>query len=158
MDLYDFYKTVVDATAQDSNLNAWAVANFGSPMNVHAGMPSDSFPDMDEDTPFLMFSEPSRSCSQNRRTIEYGFGAWLGLSNDTERVGKPDNETHPSGIELVLDGMRLVRLAVIAALPEGVTLDDFEEHADVNAVVDEVHGDMGFAFSQELTIGQDPMA
>jgi hypothetical protein len=49
-------------------------------------------------------------------------------------------------------------LAVIAVLPDGVLLDDFEEHADVNAVGAEVHGDMGFVFQQNLTIGMDPMA
>ncbi len=63
----------------------------------------------------------------------------------------------PTGIELILDGMRLVRLAVVSGLPDGVILNEFEEHADVNATGSEVHGEMEFIFLHTLTIGQNPM-
>jgi len=158
MDLYDFYKTIVTGVAQDATLAAWAVAQCGGALSVYAGMPSDDFPDMTDDVPFVLFGEPSRSCGQKRRTIEYGCEAWMGLSVSGDKTGNPANMSEPAGIEKILDGMRLVRLAVVAALPAGVTLTDFEEHADVNAAGSEVHGDMGFSFSHQLTIGMDPMA
>lgn len=157
MDLYDFYSAIVDGVAGDADLAAWAVANFGKAVTVHAGLPADSFPDMESDTPFVAFAEPFRQCSQNRRTIVYGVGAWMGLSDKDTDVLAPDGEVRPTGIQLILDGMRLVRLAVIAAMPAGVALDDFEEHADVNAVGAEVNGDMGFVFVQPVLIGQNPM-
>jgi len=157
MDLYDFYKTIVTGVAQDTDLAAWAVAQFGTSVTVFAGMPSDDFPDMDDDVPFVLFGEPTRNCSQNRRTINYACGAWMGLSVSGLKTGNPDNLTEPIGVERILDGLRLVRLAVVASLPDGVTLDDFEENADVNAAGSEVHGDMGFSFSQPLTIGMNPM-
>ena len=157
MDLYDFYKTIVTGVAQDSDLDTWANAQFSSSVNVFAGMPSDDFPDMEDDVPFVLFGEPSRSCSQNRRTIQYSCGAWMGLSVSGDKTGNPDNLDEPAGVEQILDGMRLVRLAVVASLPDGVTLDGFEEHADVNAAGSEVHGDMGFTFSHVMTIGMNPM-
>lgn len=157
MDLYDFYKTVVDGVASNATLTAWSVTHFGADMHVYGGMPHDAFPDMAEDTPFVLFGEPSRSCGQGRRAITYGMGAWMGLSDEDDAVLIPYNGQRPTGIELICDGMRLVRLAVAASLPSGVIIDDFEEHADVNAVGSEVHGDMGFSFLQRLTIGQNPM-
>ena len=157
MDLYDFFTTVVRGVAQDNALRAWAMSNFGKNITVLNAMPSENFPDMTTDTPFVLFSEPARRCSQSRRTIDYSFGAWFGLSDSGDEVIVIDNEEKPTGIQLVLDGMRLVRLAVVSSLPEGIDLDDFEEHSDVNAVGDEVHGDMEFYFSEKLTIGQNPM-
>jgi hypothetical protein len=157
MDLYDFYKTIVTGVAQDSALSTWANAQFSKAVNVLAGLPSDDFPDMDDDVPFVLFGEPTRSCSQRQRSITYACGAWMGLSVTGSKSGNPSNLGEPAGVEKILDGMRLVRLAVIAVLPDGVLLDDFEEHADVNAVGTEVHGDMGFIFRQTLTIGMDPM-
>jgi len=157
MDLYDFYKTIVKGVAQNANLVAWATAQFGTTISVLAGMPSDDFPNINDDTPFVMFGEPTRSCSQNRRTIIYGCGAWMGLTVTGSKAGNPANLSEPAGVEKILDGMRLVRLAVASVLPSGIYLDDFEEHADVNASGSEVHGDMGFTFSQTLTIGQSPM-
>ena len=157
MDLFDFYTTIIDGVAQDTDLVAWATANFGKTIHVYGGMPADDFPDMTDDVPFVLFGEPTRSCSQNRRTITYACGAWMGLSDNDDEVLVPANGQRPTGIQLILDGMRLVRLAVADSLPAGVTLDDFEEHADVNAVGSEVHGDMGFSFVQPLAIGQNPM-
>jgi len=157
MDLYDLYKTIVTGVARNSKLNIWATSKFGSALSVFAGMPSDSFPDMDEDTPFIIFAEPMRSCSQNNSTITYGCGAWMGLSISGDNTFNPSGANELAGVELILDGMRLVRLAVVDALPGGVYLDDFDEHADVNAVGSEVHGDMGFIFKEKLTIGQNPM-
>ena len=159
MDLYDFYSDIVSAVAQDADLVAWAAAHFDNELSVYAGMPSENFPDMTDDTPFVLFGEPTRSCSQNRRTIVYGCEAWMGLAEpNTDQMLKPDGERHPTGIELILDGMRLVRLAVVAALPDGVSLEEFDEAADANAVGSEVHGAMVFSFLEILTIGQDPMA
>jgi hypothetical protein len=157
MDLYDFYRDMVADVAHNGDLSSWAHIRYGSPVSVYTGFPTDGPPDMTADTPFLMFAEPSRQCSQNRREIIYSCGAWLGLSVTGDQVRVEANLTEPAGVEQILDGMRLVRLAVVEALPEGVTLEDFEEYADVNAVGSEVHGQMAFVFKQTLTIGQDPM-
>ena len=157
MDLYDFYRGLVSDVAHDTALGSWAYTRYGQRLMVYTGFPADGPPDMDADTPFLMFAEPSRACSQNRREIIYSFGAWLGLAVTGDHVRVEANLTEPAGVEQILDGMRLVRLAVVAALPDGVSLEDFEEYADVNAVGSEVHGQMGFVFKEILTIGQDPM-
>ena len=157
MDLYDFYKTIVDGVAQNATLNAWATSTFGSNLTVFAGMPADDFPDMEDDTPFIIFGEPTRSCSQRERLITYSCGAWLGLSVSGDKIFTPDGENELAGVERILDGMRLLRLAVVDALPEGILLDEFIEHADVNAVGSEVHGDLAFVFTQHLTIGENPM-
>ena len=157
MDLYDFYATIVDGVAQDDDLVSWATAHFGKAIHVYGAMPSADFPDMTDDVPFVLFGEPMRSCSQSQRRITYACGAWMGLSDEDDMVLVPDNAQRPTGLELILDGMRLVRLAVVASLPDGVLLDDFEEHADVNAVGSEVHGDLNFVFIHTLTIGQSPM-
>lgn len=157
MDLYDFYRDLVADVAHDGDLTAWSHIRYGKAIAVYTGFPTDGPPDMTADVPFLMFAEPSRMCSQNRREIIYSCGAWLGLAVTGDQVRVEAHLTEPAGVEQILDGMRLVRLAVVGALPEGVTLEDFEEYADVNAVGSEVHGQMAFVFKQVLTIGQDPM-
>ncbi len=156
MDLYDFYKTVTDGVAKNDALNIWVTSIFGSNLSVYAGMPADAV-DMEDDPPFLIFGEPTRSCSQRERIITYACAVWMGLSVTGAKTFNPDNESELQGVEYIMDGMRLVRLAVVGVLPAGIILDEFVEYADVNAVGTEVHGDMNFVFRETLTIGMDPM-
>jgi hypothetical protein len=157
MNLYDFYKTIALGVAQDSDLSTWATNLYSSGVTVFMGLPSDNFPDMDDDPPFVALSEPYRQSSQRRGTITYGCAAWIGLSATGTKDGNPVNLIEPVGLEQVLDCQQLVRLAIAAVLPGGVYLDPSEEFADVNAVDTEVLAHMELTFTQRLTIGQSPM-
>ncbi len=156
MDLYDFYKTIIEGVAQDAKLLTWASSNFGNNLGIYAGAPAE-LPDMDDDTPVLVFGEPSRVCSQRDREITYAFEAWLGLSVSGAKGFNPSGENELKGVELAMDGARLVRLSIIDNMPDNIHLEDFGEDFDVNAVDTEVHGYMRFVFLETLTIGSDPM-
>lgn len=156
MDLYTLFSAIRDGLAQDADLGAWAVIEFGSAIKVFSGIPADDFPNMDADAPFIALGDPADLRGAGNRTIVYELSGWIGLTNADRTVQALDNVTEPAGVKQVIDGLRLVRDAVIASLPEGITLERFETAADTLGAHDEVNGHFDMTLSQELLIGQSP--
>jgi len=158
MQTKDLFNAIFSAVAQDSDLIAWAAAGFANPLKFYRGMPSELFPDMDDDTPFVLFGDPWSRRAAERRDIAFGFECWIGvLSSGYDDLGI-DNTTAPAGSDLILDGAALLRAAVIAALPAGVIVREVEEYHDTMGSGSEVHGFLAFELAQHLTIGQSPMS
>lgn len=156
MQTKDLFGTIFSAVSQDSALIAWAAAAFANPLSFYRGLPSELFPDMDDDTPFIVFGDPSSRRAAEEREIRFGFECWIGLSSSGYTDLGIDNTTAPSGTDLILDGAALLRSAVVAALPDGVVIREVEEAHDTMASGSEVHGFMAFELTQHLRIGQTP--
>lgn len=157
MNLYTLYAAIRDAVAQDAELAAWAADQFGKAISVYAGLPSADFPNMDDDTPFIVLGDPSDARGRTNRTITYEISGWVGLTNSGMELGMLANVTEPSGVKQIVDALRMVRDAVVAGLPGNVQLDRFDTAADTLGAHDEIHGYFEMTFIEDLAIGQDPM-
>ncbi|MBW1778508.1 MAG: hypothetical protein JRJ54_13085 [Deltaproteobacteria bacterium] len=156
MNLHDFFDGVVASVAEDAALAAWAESNFGKGVSVYMEIPSESFPDFDDDAPFIVIGSPWRRANQERRVVEYGMEAWLGIAKSTYAT-RADGATEPAGVELIIDMIETVKNAIAAGLPEGFTMA-LEEYTDSLAAHDYCEGFMVLDFSKQLTIGEDPFA
>lgn len=151
------FNTIFASVAQDTDLLAWAAGAFTSELSFYRGLPSELFPDMDDDPPFVVFGDPYTQRGAGRREIIFGFECWMGLSSSAYEDLGIDNTTAPSGSDLILNGSALLRAAVLSALPEGATIQEVVEHHDTMGSGSEVHGFLEFEIKQTLTIGQSPM-
>jgi len=154
MNLHDFFDGVVASVAGDATLAAWANSHFGTGVSVFMEIPSESFPDYDNDAPFVVIGSPWRRANQERRTVEYGAEAWLGIETSTYAT-RADGATEPAGVELIIDMIEMVKNAIAAGLPEGVTMA-LEEYTDSLAAHDYCEGFMVMDFTRQLTIGEEP--
>lgn len=159
MDLYTLYAAIRDGIAQDGGLDAWAMSEFGRSIQVFSGISSDDFPNMDDDAPFVALGDPQDHRSQNRDEIFYTLAGWVGLTNGHQKTDIVNsNVIEPKGVKQIIDALRLVRLAIAAALPEGVTIEDFSTAADTLGAHDEVNGYFETSFKQgKLTIGTNAL-
>lgn len=157
MQTKDLFDTVFAAVAQDSALIAWASVAFTKSISFYRGLPSEVFPDMDSDTPFVVFGDPYSKRAAEKREIVFGFECWLGLSSGNYTDLALDDATAPAGSDLILEGAALLRAAVLAGLPAGCTIQEVVEYHDTMGSGDEVHGFLEFEIKQTLVIGQSPM-
>lgn len=155
---YALALTIAQAVAQDSALQAWATATFGKPMTVYLGLPSAEFPDMERDAPFVAFGDPSRRSAQDRRAIEYGLDAWMGLQCAEYEPAVIDNYIEPAGMQHIFDGLALLLWAVKSAVPGNISISGAEILTDTLSAHDWVEGHLLLDFTEPVIIGQDPLA
>ena len=152
MNLKTFFNTFKEAVAQDSDLSSWAYAQFGKQMSVWADLPSDTFPDVSDDYPFVVIVPAEKETNQQRRLITYRLEAWLAFSLADYQTRAEPNLTEPSGSELICDFIELVKAAVVAALPDNTTVG-FLELVDALGHPPDVEGFIEMNFRHEPTIG-----
>jgi len=160
MQTKDLFNAIFAAAAQDSTLIAWAAGAFANPLKFYRGLPSELFPNMDDDTPFVVFGDPYARRAAESRDIEFGFECWMGLSSSTYTDPGTDETTAPEGSDLIMDGIALLRAAVHGALPNNVVIRQVEEYHDTMGSGSEAHGFLAFELAQHLRIGigQTPMS
>lgn len=157
MDLYTLYAAIRDGVAQDPELSAWATARFSKSVTVFAGLVGRRMPFMDDDAPFVVLGDPADRRGMDEAAIQYEVSGWIGLSCGEMREDSLENVIEPVGIEQITEAQRLVRSAIQAVLPDGITLTTFETASDTMGADDEVHGHFVAEFIQRLTIGQSPL-
>jgi hypothetical protein len=156
MNLKTFLETFTAAVARDADLGSWAKRHFGQ-LTVYKDIPSDTFPDIEDDFPFVVLLPTEKQSNQEWRRIEYGLDAWLGLNIATYKTRADGNVTEADGVDLICDFIEKVKAAVVAAQPEGFTVT-FIEEIDTLPRPPEVHGFITMEFIQKLVIGMDPLA
>ena len=157
MQLKTFLETVTAAVARDSALTAWALAQFDTALSVYKDLPSDTFPDIEDDYPFVVLLPTEKSSGQQQRVIEYGLDAWLGLNVAAYKTRAEANVTEPSGVDLACDFLQKVKDAVIDALPANTTVT-FIETIDTLGRPPEVQAYLEMDFTELVTIGTDPLS
>lgn len=155
MDLKTFLETFTAAVARDADLASWAKRHFGE-LTVYKDLPSDTFPDIEDDYPFVVLLPTEKSSGQRQRRIDYGLDAWLGLNIDTYKTRAEGNVTEPGGVDLICDFIEKVKTAVTAGQPDGFTVS-FLEVIDTLGRPPEVQGFIEMIFVQDLSIGDDPL-
>ncbi|MDA8139030.1 MAG: hypothetical protein M0036_10290 [Desulfobacteraceae bacterium] len=154
---YSLARTIAAAVAQDAALQAWATAQFSAALTVYLGIPSEDFPNMETDAPFVAFGDPSRQASRDRRQVTYGLLAWMGLRVSGMATTGIDHLVEPTGLDTVNDGLALLITAVAAALPEGCELVRADQETGTLTAHDWVEGFVGFEVEERLVMGQDPL-
>jgi len=157
MELKTFLETTATAVAQDSDLTAWVLASFGIALTVYKDLPSDVFPDIENDYPFVVLLPTEKRSGQEQRVIEYGLDAWLGLNVATYQTRAEGNLTDPTGVDLICDFIEKVKTAVVSDLPANTSVS-FVEVIDTLGRPPEVQGFIEMDFRQVVTIGTDPLA
>lgn len=155
---YAFASAIARAVAQDSALQSWATVNFSKALTCYLGLPSEIFPKMEDDAPFLVFGDPGKRSGQQSRQVIYSLDVWLGLGIGSYDVTAIENYYEPDGVALVSAGMALVLTAIAAAMPDNCDIVEAGLDSDTMGAHDEVHGFMSLEFVQDLVIGQDPLA
>ncbi len=153
MELKTFFNTFKEAVAQDSNLAAWASAQFGRQLSVWADLPADTFPDVESDYPFVVIMPVEKDSDQQRRLISYRLEAWLAFSMaDYKKTTARAGLTEATGSDLICDFIEYVKAAVVAALPANTTVG-FVELVDALGHPPDVEGFIEMSFRHEPTIG-----
>ena len=151
MELKTFLETFADAVAQDSDLTSWLQVNFSRSLTLIVDLPSDNFPDIEDDYPFVVLLPSEKSSAQQQRYIDYGLDIWLGISTETY-VTRADGATEPSGVALICDFIEKVKTAVVDGLPAN-TWVSFVEAIDTLGRPPEVQGfiEMNFRLNSIVT-------
>lgn len=145
------------ALAQDDSLTSWARLNFARDLAVYKDLPTDVFPDIEDDYPFVMLLPTEKTSGQQSRHIEYGLDAWLGLNMATYQTRAEGNVTEPAGVDMICDFIEKVKDAVVAAMPANTSVS-FVEAIDGMGRPPEVQGFIEMDFREVVTIGTDPLA
>jgi len=156
MDLYTFFNTFVEAVANDSELDAWAHINFERSVTVFAEVDAAADPDEDDDTPYVIFGSPGKSFHQRKSQVEYFFEGFLSINKDGYKLRTEDNVTEALGVKLVSEFVEHIKNAMVAALPANFTCG-FTVETDTVTRLPEMCGYLDINFTQDLTIGEDPM-
>jgi len=156
VDLYTFFNTFVEAVANDSELDAWANINFERSVTVFAEVDAAMDPDVDDDTPYVIFGSPGKMFHQKKSEVEYYMGGFLTINKDGYKLRTEDNITEALGVKLVSEFIEHIKNAMVAALPDHFTCG-FTAETDTVTRLPEVCGYLDIDFTQVLTIGEDPM-
>lgn len=155
MDLYDFYNTFITAVASDSSTDEWALRYFGKQISVFVDLQSGELPTAAE-MPYIIIHTPEAIKDQNRRSNEYLLALDIALDKDSLAIRTENNVEQPAGIELILDLVTLVIAAVKAALPANTTFG-YRMSADTLGSLPQIYGYVDLTFTEEITIGTDPL-
>ena len=156
MNLKTFLDIFTTAVARDADLSVWATINFGRDLTVYKDLPSDTFPDIENDYPFVTLLPTEKTSGQQQRHIEYGIDAWLGLNQGDYAVLPDTNIVEPSGVDLICEFIDYVKAAVVTALPANTSVS-FIELIDTLGRPPEVQGFIEMDFREVVTIGTDPL-
>lgn len=152
MNLKTFFHTIKDGLAQDSDLSQWAYATFGKQLSVWADLPSDDFPNVESDYPFVVLVPVEKSSDQRRRAINYELEAWLAFSLAGYKKTSEIGVIEPSGVDLICDFVEYVKAAVVAVCPADTTVR-FIEQIDALAHPPDVEAFVGISFVHAPSIG-----
>jgi len=152
---YSLARTIAAAVAQDTALQAWATAQFSAALTVYLGIPSASFPDVDNDAPFVAIGDPERRAGQDKNTAMFGLTAWMGLRVSGMATTGVVNLVEPTGLDTINDGLALLITAVAGALPDGVEITAADQATDTLGAHDWVDGFLAFEFEHRMVIGQN---
>jgi len=156
MNLYTFFNTIIEAIAQDTELDSWAINNFGQGVHVYADIDTDAAPDTD-DMPYVICHSPGRSAHQDQAAVLWTIEAWLAFTKSTYKTLPDENVTEPTGVELISTFIEYVEDAIADNLPANFSMGS-EVGTDTAGMLPEVHARVIFEFTQRLTIGTDPLA
>ena len=155
MNLKTFLETFTAAVARDSALTSWAATHFAT-LSVYKDMPSDAFPSIEDDYPFVVLLPTEKTSGQQSRHIEYGLDAWLGLNVAGYKTRAEGNLTEPSGVDLICDFIEKVKAAIVTGLPANVSVS-FTEAIDTLGRPPEVQAFIEMDFVEVVTLGTDPL-
>lgn len=156
MQLKTFLETFTAAVAQDSGLTSWLYSRFARSLSVYKDLPSDLFPDIEDDYPFVVLLPSEKSSGQQIRNIDYGLDAWLGLNVSTYQTRAEAGVVAPDGVDLICDFIEKVKQAVVAGLPANTHVS-FVEAIDTLGRPPEVQGFIEMSFREVVTIGTNPL-
>jgi len=156
MELYSFFETFFTALATDGDLSAWSVANFGRPVTVFPDIDSETPPDIDSDAPYIILYSPGKNASQVKPDIEYVLRCFLVLVSENRQVRAESNIIEPAGVKLISEMVTKTVAALKAALPADMTME-ISVDSDTAGALPEVHGYMDVIFTEQTTIGTDPI-
>ena len=156
MKLKTFLETFTAALAADSDLSAWAAVNFGRSLSIYKDLPSDTFPSIEDDYPFVVLMPADKASGQQTPRIEYGLEAWLGINKSAYISRAESDVTEPAGVDLICDFIDKVKVAVAAAMPANTSVS-FVEMVDALGRTPECDGYIEMNFIEVVTIGTDPL-
>ncbi len=156
MDRYEFYVTIVEALAHNSDLADWSTTYFGAACEVYAGLDNDDLPDDKSSAPRIVLAYPGKVASQENRDVTWRLAVWLIIDAAAAKIRAEDRLHELIGVELIFDMITKVQAVVIAALPANWFLA-VEDEVDLIGMRPEIHGYMELTFTEHITIGTDPM-
>jgi len=156
VDLYTFFNTFVEAVAQNSELDAWANINFERSVKVFPEVDAADDPDVEDDTPYVIFGSPAKSFHREKNRVEYFMGGFLTINKDGYTLRTEDNVVEALGVKLISEFIEHIKNAIVAALPANF-ICGFTAETDTVTRLPEVCGYLDIDFTQVLVIGEDPM-
>jgi len=79
----DIIDTVSSAIAEDEDISAWCVSNFGSEQSVYVGMDGQSPPDPDTDYPVIVITGIRQTRSDSARELSWELEIGAAVKNES---------------------------------------------------------------------------
>lgn len=156
MDLYDLIEDLRDAVARDAAAVAWSVSNYGKTHNVFIDQDPEN-PPGESAAPDVQFHSPSKGADEEKRNIDYGFGVFVSIKDESEVSGGDANVTEFTATQKVNQYVVLILAAIRSAKPANYYMSyDYLIDTISNFPIFEV--DIAVSFSEKVLIGQDPLA
>ena len=161
-DAKDVFDLVFKAVAQDQDLAAWATLNLGASLLVKKEIESDALSGDDsifddDNIPNVIIGGAGFRASAESRTRTHVFDIDLMLKKTGFETRAEQNTTVPTSADLIQEMVRLVRLAIVNALPSALSISHYEHYVDTS--VEELSfGMQSIEIIERITIGTNPLS
>lgn len=153
MEIYDLLKDTAEALVQDSDLEAWCVAVYGSALEVEI---DEDIRDPSTAAPVLRLHSPYKRAHEEQRDVEHGFYMYVLVNTDADRLETQSNLSEYQATEQLMTFLGMVIEIVFNNKPAAAVMA-YHLETDTITSFPYFEADVALEFTQHLAIGQNPI-
>jgi len=155
MNIYTLINNLVTAVAQDAELSAWTLANYGQKHNVYLDQ-DERDPPGESDAPDVQFHSPSKSADEENRIVEYGVGVYIVIYDAAVETRAEDNVEEFTATQKLVEFINRILTVIRAAKPVDFVMG-FDWMTDTITSFPNFEADVAIGFRERMLIGDDPL-
>lgn len=153
MIIYDLIKDTAEALAEDAEIGAWCLAEFGA---RHEVLIDEDLRDPSSAAPAVRLHSPYKRANQESRQVEHGFFAYVLVNSAPDTVNAHINLSEFAATEKLMTFLYMVISTVFANKPAAAVME-YDLSTDTISSFPYFDAEIGLAFTQPLVIGQNPI-